>query len=194
MQNVVSQNSSVPHCYFSHWLLPSVFQTMTDVVQMAPFSGMIIPIQGTPGSWTPEMLVIPHLQGSAFSSTVSVLDVCCFPTPMGYPGILLSPRIASAQFALWKCCLHVLDFSLQNSCIMQSSLWLKLPRKVECFGVGFWNTAIKVQGLVPLPVNSIARNYIKAAPSLCMAWFRDSIKGKHYTDGEKGEKVICVSS
>lgn len=79
MQNVVSQNSSVPHCYFSHWLLPSVSQIITDVVQIAPFSGIFIPIHATTVSWTPALLAIPHLQGSAFSSPVSMLDVCCYP-------------------------------------------------------------------------------------------------------------------
>lgn len=53
MQNIVSQDCSEPHCYYSHWLLPSVSQSMTDVVQIAPFSGIFIPIQATPGSWTP---------------------------------------------------------------------------------------------------------------------------------------------
>lgn len=119
---------------------------------------------GTVGNSSPPRLSF-FLRGVCWMPVV-------IPTPMGFPDILLSPRIASAEFVPWKCCLHVLDFSLQNA-------ELKLPRKAECFGVGFWNVAIKVRGLVPLPVNSIARSYIKAAPSLCMAWFRDSIKGKH---------------
>lgn len=50
--------------------------------------------------------------------------------PMGLQSILLASRVAST-------CLHILAFSLRNSCIIWSSLWLKLQRKAQCFGVGF---------------------------------------------------------
>lgn len=95
----------VPHCYFSQWLLPSVSQIMTNIVQIAPFSGIFIPIQATPESWTPALLVIPHLQGSAFSPTVSMLDASCYPYSHG-------PSRCSAftkDCFWWVCPLEVLS-------------------------------------------------------------------------------------
>lgn len=117
MPNVVSQHSTVPHCCFPHWLLPSVSQTATEVVQILPHAPFLGDFYSCWGHCRllkprPSWLIIPFLQGSAFSSApwgcegvcVGRQDISCSSVaPVGLQGILLSSWVASAEPVHWKC-------------------------------------------------------------------------------------------
>lgn len=186
--NVVSQLSSVPRCHFSSptvaFSIPDYYWGSSNIISCALSLGFLFllrPLQAPePFYPRPSEVIIPHLQGSAFSSILWGWEGClCWQTRCLL--FICSSHGLMGQSAFIKgCCRWVCLLE-----VLVCKYWI-FHYRVHCGSdlqrkayAEFWNVAIKAGNLVSLPVNSVATSYIKAVLILHMVWFRDSIKRKH---------------